>query len=539
MRNVGVVAMHMALTHKNTVLIFDQTGTGPSGYRLNNRPRGAECRLNRAIDVHDPSCYAHSVEYHLRTKKRRPLNIGPDPFSSAGSFLSNGTLLQTGGFDDGFRKIQIFQPCDDGSCDWNMYRAKLAENRWHASSLLLPDDRVIIVGGRNTFSYEFIPKKSSKELAINLPFLHQTNDKSQFGSNLYPFLHLTPDGHLFIFANKDSILLNYKIGKVIKTYPRIPGRGSRTFPGPGSSVILPLDYRDGFQTLEVMVCGGAAEGAYTEARDHKRFLVGLNTCGRMVITGKTNNWDMEEMPGPRLMSDMLILPTGHLLLINGAQRGAGGSGNAGHPANSPTLYRPERLPGKRFSVLVSSGVARMYKSSAVLLPDGRVLVGGGDQNKRYTYHNVTYPTELRLQAFAPQYAHRKFNKIRPSNISLENQEFGNKTAYTSAMKKSDRDKTVISVKYGKEFKVRFWLGIKSKLKKVEFNAYAPPFTTHSNSMNQRMLKLRRTNVEGDDMWISATVEAPPSPNVAPPGYYMLFVLNGGIPGVAQWVRFRS
>ena len=33
-----------------------------------------------------------------------------------------------------------------------------------------------------------------------------------------------------------------------------------------------------------------------------------------------------------------------------------------------------------------------------------------------------------------------------------------------------------------------------------------------------------------------TVQSPPSANVAPPGWYMLFLLNDGVPSVARWVR---
>lgn len=40
LNNTGVVAMHMALTHHNTVIMFDQAGVGQLGYRLRHRFNG-------------------------------------------------------------------------------------------------------------------------------------------------------------------------------------------------------------------------------------------------------------------------------------------------------------------------------------------------------------------------------------------------------------------------------------------------------------------------------------------------------------------
>ncbi|KNA16982.1 hypothetical protein SOVF_084570 [Spinacia oleracea] len=595
--NVGVVPMHMALTHMNTILIFDQTGKGPSAYLLNHRSHGGECHQNHASDVRDSSCFAHSVEYHIGTNSLRPLKIESDPFCSSGSFLSNGTLLQTGGYANGYKKIRNFVPCGDGRCDWRLSKTKLAKDRWYASNQLLPGEkeRVIVVGGKKVFSYEFVPRKSSQVASYAMPFLHNTYNKSEGGNNLYPFLHLSSDGHLFIFANRDSILFDYRLDRVVKTYPRMPGGGSRSYPSSGSSVILPLDHRDGFLKVEVMICGGAAEGAYSAARGGQ-FLEGLRTCGRMEITGHKNKWNMEEMPHPRLLMDMVILPTGHILLINGAQSGAGGWNNADRPAQQPFLYKARRPLGKRFLVLQETDVARMYHSSAILLPDGRILIGGGNPNERYVFNNVRYPTELKLQAFAPQYTDYRFHHVRPSNISIENNRnrfrhrnnvmeskinrihhtttrpsntsrthtnIGSHASHhisrpprkisrgqghvirpttpprTSSIKKNinGNGNETVDIKYGEEFEVTFWLGRKIN-GEVEFNAYAPPFTTHSVSMNQRLLKLRSIRiVEDDGGRVNAVVIAPPSPNVAPSGYYMLFLVHGGIPSTAQWIRF--
>ncbi|KAL5718023.1 (methyl)glyoxal oxidase [Ranunculus cassubicifolius] len=518
LNNTGVVAMHMALTRHNTVLLFDQTSSGPSGYNFRRSSDGRRC-LGIPRSTSDPACSAHSVEYHIGLNSIRPLTIQTDTWCSSGSFLSNGTLQQTGGYGDGTKRIRYFEPCNTSRCDWRESRISLADNRWYATNVALPEkDSTILVGGLRTYTYEFVPKRSAHERSFYLPFLYQTNDRDQHGNNLYPFVHLSTDGNLFIFANRDSILLNYRRNRVVKTFPRMPGRGSRNYPSSGSSVILPLDHADGFQNVEVLVCGGSATGAYRRARG-KNFIGGLQTCGRMMVTGNVHNWTMEEMPEPRLLNDMLILPTGHILIINGAKQGSAGWNNARNPSLQPFLYKPKKQWGKRFSVLRSNKIARMYHSSAILLPDGRVLVAGSNPNNRYAFRNVSYPTELRLQAFVPYYMGHNYYPARPHNVSVH---------YA---------KGAFGVRYKEEFQVRFTL-MKRPSNLVEFNVHSPPFTTHGISMNQRMLKLNHTSVTRQrDHWFTAMVQAPPSPNVAPSGYYMLTVLNGGIPSTSSWVRF--
>ncbi|KAG5031975.1 hypothetical protein JHK82_015571 [Glycine max] len=519
LNNTGVVGMHVALTYKDTVIMFDQTGAGQSGYRLRRRFNGSRCTINHH-DLLDSTCYAHSVEYDISANKVRPLRLDTDPWCSSASFLSNGTLLQTGGFEKGAKRVRFYRPCGNHQCDWIQSKKTLSDERWYASSQILPEhNRVVVVGGRRVFTYEFVPKTSPGEKSFDLPFLHQTNDRDGGGNNLYPFLHLSSDGNLFVFANRDSILLNLRRNRVIKTFPRIPGEGSRNYPSSGSSVMLPLDHRDNFQKVEVMVCGGSSIGALEAARKG-RFLEGLRSCGRMVITGNNNKWEMEYMPKPRLLHDMLILPTGNILIINGAKHGCAGYENARNASLEPYLYSPNKKLGKRFTMLKSTKIARMYHSSATLLSDGRVLVAGGNPHGRYIFHNVAYPTELRLQAFVPHYMESRYHNWRPSNMTI----YGGGGSH--------------AIGYGKEFRVEFFLEKRMQNNEVGFSAYAPPFTTHSFAMNQRMLKLRCKSLDRKGGgWVVAVLEAPPSPNVAPSGYYLLTVVNGGIPSMSQWVQF--
>lgn len=503
--NGGVSAMHMTLTPANTVIMFDRTDYGPSQIKL----PGGKCRN----DPHDlaltTDCYAHSIELDIATNAVRPLEVLTDTWCSSGAFLADGRLVSTGGWNDGGQSIRIFTPCSDKACDWNELSSQLAKPRWYASNQILPDNNIIVIGGRRAFSYEYAPKSTG---AINLPFLYETNEPNT-ENNLYPFVHLSSDGNLFIFANSKSILLDYKNNKVVRTFPELMG-GSRNYPSSGSSVMLPLSAGDNFQRVEVMICGGAPHGAFQKVAQGS-YPVALQTCARMVITDPNPSWSLEDMPSSRVMGDMIILPTSEVLIINGAKQGTSGWGSAVNPSTSPYLYTPSRPSGSRFQVLASSPIPRLYHSSAVLLPDGRVLVGGSNPNPGYAFANVPYPTELRLEAYVPYYLDSSFDNQRPFITALN-----------------------VQIGYGVTFEVDFKLA--DVPSSVEFKMYAPPFTTHTTSMNQRQLILQPVALNGtSNAGFVAILESPSSPIAAPPGYYLIYVVNDGVPSQGAWIRVVS
>lgn len=515
-QNGGISAMHMTVTHLNTVVMFDRTNFGPSQLMLPN----GRCRDNPQDQALTHDCWAHSIEYSVSTNTVRALEIFTDTWCSSGAFAANGTLVHTGGWRDGARRIRYFVPCSNGACDWDESQApNLANDRWYSSNQILPDNRIIVVGGTGVFTYEFVPKKPG-EGTFSLPFLSQTRTSAQVENNLYPFLHLCSDGNLFIFANRDSILLDYKNNVVVKTYPTIPGAGPRNYPSSGSSVMLPLSASDGFQKVEVLICGGCPDNGFASAQAGN-FTDALNTCGRMVITDLNPVWVMENMTGPRTMGDMLLLPNGEVLIINGAQKGVAGWDMANTPVFFPLLYRPNAALGARFFKLASTTIPRMYHSTASLLADGRILVAGSNPHFGYVFSGTPFPTELRLESYSPYYLESVYTTFRPQITSVSSNTIG----------------------YGSKFTVTF--SVRTPLTAtsvVQVNIYAPSFTTHSHSMNQRLLTLAASTaalLPSATNVYSLSVTSPPSEVAAPPGYYMIFVVNGGIPSVGQWVQFGA
>ncbi|MED6134826.1 hypothetical protein PIB30_040534 [Stylosanthes scabra] len=529
-RSIGISAMHMQLMRDNKVVIFDRTDFGPSNISL----PFSRCRFNPHDMALKLDCTAHSVLYDLSLNTLRPLTILTDAWCSSGALSLDGTLFQTGGFNDGHNKLRTFSPCPQHpeTCDWQELPWNLTSSRWYASNQILPDGRIIVVGGRNSFTYEFvdpnriISEPQNPNSFFFLRFLKLTRDSNPGEeNNLYPFLHLLPDGNLFVFANRRSILLDYTRNHILRHFPVMPGLEKRNYPSTGSSVMLPvnltgLDDPARLPEVEIMICGGAFPGAFTLANTDKIFVEASSTCGRIRVTDPEPEWIMETMPFPRVMADMVLLPTGNVIIINGAANGTAGWENAANPVHYPVLYKPDlHEPLSRFEILAPAKTARMYHSSAILVPDGRILVGGSNPHRGYDFQAYPYPTELSLDAYHPDYLGPEFESLRPSVIAVE-------AAKNTAS-------------YGANFSVTFSLRVLRSVDGISVALVAPSFTTHSFAMNQRVLLLHVSAVEKVAPFeYKVTARGPPSPTVAPPGYYMVFVVHAGVPSVAIWIQVK-
>ncbi|KAH0875959.1 hypothetical protein HID58_073321 [Brassica napus] len=374
-------------------------------------------------------------------------------------------------------------------------------NTWCSSGGVTPDGTLLQTGG---------DKDGERKARLFYPCDDDSCDWSEIDNALnvkrwYASNHVLPDGRQII-------------NTVVKTYPEIPGGDPRSYPSTGSAVLLPIkNLEEEVIELEVLVCGGAPKGSYLLALNENTFVKGLDTCARIKINDANPKWVLEKMPRPRIMGDMIVLPNGQVLLINGGSSGSAGWELGREPVLNPDLYHPDKPIGSRFQVQNPSTIPRMYHSTATLLRDGRVLVGGSNPHEFYNFTGVLFPTELRLEAFSPSYLETQHRNIRPRIMSPSLHS---------------------TVNYGGVLRLRFRVlgGVKTP---VKVTMAFPSFTTHSFSMSQRLLVLDHVTSLRIGQWTyEVRVKSPRSANLAPPGYYMVFVVNQDIPSEGIWVRLQ-
>jgi galactose oxidase len=179
-----------------------------------------------------------------------------------------------------------------------------------------------------------------------------------------------------------------------------------------------------------------------------------------------------------------LLPDGTVLVTGGTR--AGGFDDRQGAVLQAELWNPET---GQWRSLASEHVYRGYHSTAVLLPDGRVLSAGGNG-------------EASAELFEPPYL---FQGPRPTL--------------------QEAPDTLLP---GTAFPVR--TPDAAQIKKVTLLALGS--STHAFDQNQRLLTLTHTVVDG-----GLLVSAPGSNLLAPPGPYMLFLVNeAGVPSVARRVQ---
>jgi hypothetical protein len=466
------------------------------------------------------SCNTYWWDPVTKVKSGAILNPFSNLFCSAQSFLSDGRLLVSGGHNRyepnpdvegiGETEMNIFNYQTN---TWSLSPNQMEQGRWYPSSLMLGNGDIGIFAGAY---WDGITFQQGKPFPVRNEFANiYTLQGSLFHSSAqrsirnYPYLHLAADGRVFGLAGKSGWFYD----KALDQYTGLPVAPFFDH-FEGSSVLY--DTEQG----KVLVVGGRSNGGTT-----------LSNVEIFDIASQT--W-ASPLPSPmnfkRQYQNTTLLPDGKVL-ATGGQRCDGGTPSFNCPegaANFPEIWNPVT---KTWTTLAENPTRtpRIYHSIALLLPDGRVLIGGGGlpaaNGDRVV--DTTTNTVITCSGFPPgdpvicrHYGHKDVEIYSPPYLYAADDSLAPRPAITSAP---------ASVALGDTFNV----SISSGLQVNSAVLMRLPTVTHGLNFDQRRVVLTLQSPSTTNL----TLTVPTQGSICPPGYYMLFVMNSnGVPSISRMIK---
>ncbi|HLC42882.1 MAG TPA: LamG-like jellyroll fold domain-containing protein [Methylomirabilota bacterium] len=385
-------------------------------------------------------------------------------FCAGHSMLADGRLLVIGGHDGGEIGIKDANIYDPATNQWTQV-ADMSVDRWYPSATTLGDGRVVALSGQITPGLfadtpeVYDPGSGSWSL---LPV-----NTSSVQDDEYPLSYLLPNGTIYVIGATP--------GKVA-----ILDVANQTWTNAGDSPVLlgtSVMYRPG----KIMTTGGGDPSQSNQART-STIVIDMNQSAPA--------WrQTAAMAFPRYEHNLVVLPDGKVLAV-------GGTSALNHSSSAGPLAVELWDPSTETWVTMSAmQEVRQYHSTALLLPDGRVLAAGGGRTSNATDH-------LTAEIYSPPYL---FKGARPTISGAPS-----------------------TAEYGTTIRVQ----TPDAASIASVALIRPGSVTHTLDMDQHYVELAFTRGAGELM-----VDIPVNPNLAPPGYYMLFLVNAtGVPSTAAFVR---
>jgi hypothetical protein len=450
-----VVPMNMVLLDNGKILFWDG---------------GPNCLGAVSPTVWDPVAGTFSaVPLENQTEVR-------DIFCSGQTVLADGRVLVAGGHDcvnSSFVGTAIANVFDPATNQW-AFLPDMHDRRWYPTATTLPDGRALVTAGADTSvtNYDPIPE-------VYDPVANTWTKLSTANRTIpdYPFMFVLPDGRVLAAGSDEAKMATSVLNVATQTWTTVDS----TILDAGSAV----QYLPG----KIMKTGSSYLSA---PADNGGGVPSAATTYVLDMNGSSPAWQQTaSMANARTHLNLTILPDDTVLAT-------GGSSDIGgvNPANAvyqAEIWSPVTLTWTR---MASEQIPRLYHSTALLLPDGRVVVAGGGHNY---FNNIAYPN---AEIYSPAYL---FKGARPTITSVAS-----------------------TVAYGTSFFVGTPDGANISSVALIHNGSV----THAFNMDQSFVPLSFTQTSG-----GLTVQAPANSNLAVPGDYMLFLVNSnGVPSIAPMVR---
>jgi hypothetical protein len=389
-------------------------------------------------------------------------------FCAGAAFLPNGQLVVAGGHlndDYGIPDVNLFDPA---TSSWVM-APPMAAGRWYPTVITLADGSVVVVAGNTAdANSNLIPE------VRNADGTWRELTGAQLQVPYYPNLFLAPDGRVFMAgSDRHSRYLDTQGTGAWGDGPTARW-GNRDY---GTAVM--------YDPGKVLIAGGG----WTPT----------NTVELINLNDRSPSWRFtQSMFRARRMVTSTVLPDGKVLITGGTS--GTGFNDQTRAVFSAELWDPAT---EKWTELSSMRIFRVYHSVALLLPDARVLVGGGGEGANGT-------VERNIEMFSPPYLFNQDGSLatRPTISSAP-----------------------VSVAYGTSFQISSpEAAAISSVALVRLGS-----VTHSFNTTQLRVPLAFTV----DATGSLSATAPANGSIAPPGHYMLFLVDAqGVPSIARIVQLK-
>lgn len=439
-----MVAVHMNLLPNGSVLIFDGQGLGSFA------------------QVWDP----------LRDSFT-PVTAPDNEFCSGHTTLADGRVLVAGGHISahvGLSDSYIFDP---QSQSWTQGPA-MSNGRWYPTVKALPDGRVIVLSGESDCDGCYVVQPEIYDPVAN----SWSVVNAPLSFPYYPHAFVLSDGRVLVAGTTEAPITSQVLNLNTLTWTPV---GSGAVDG-GTSAM----YRPG-KILKV----GTSVDPDTAVRPS------FATAYVLDMSQSSPDWrQVQSMAFPRTYATMVLLPDGNVFVEGG------GRTTAATDLSGAVLQGEIWSPATATWTTVASMVTpRLYHSTALLMPDGRVLVAGGGR-----FNSNSEPTDQpSAEYYLPPYF---FKGARPTITSAPPTLQFNQT-FLLQTPDAGQVASVVLMRIGS--------------------------VTHNFNTSQNYVPLSFQVVSG-----GLNVQTPANGNLAPPGYYMLFIVNtNGVPSVASIVNLPA
>jgi ricin-type beta-trefoil lectin protein/galactose oxidase-like protein len=457
-----VVPVFAAMLPNGKILMWDSVGDGPA-------------------ESYDEHAYTRAGVWDpmLRTFKRIDVK-GYNIFCAGYAQLSDGTVLVAGGNRNkalnGLRQTHLF--------DWRTETWRrgpdMAAERWYPSVTALPNQEALILGGG----------PENAEVYQRNQWIRLLTGFVTTSSRLYPLLTVRPDGYVDKLGTEPTML-------------KLQTSGAGKELARSTRDAINRDYAS-FATFGIgktLVAGGGiiTEDGKQKVPTRTAVVVNSNTTpSQATATGS--------MALARRQFNLTVLADGNVLATGGESSAANNSTvDLANPVYAAELYNTATGTWRS---LAAARAVRQYHSTAILLPDGRVMTGGGGicaecQRVGYLEKNVEY--------FYPPYWYNANGSTAVKPV-------------------------VSSAPASAAYNANFTISKAATSQFTRFGLVGLGAPTHGDDQGQRYVPLTVMARNGNNI----TLKSPANVNQAPPGYYMLIGVNAqGTPSMAKFIRLTA